>query len=284
MPRLGNNTSKLTPYSTIHFYLLVQFSHFMTEENQSEQITFYSFYNTLRDPESLSYSAFRDIELKDAKYPCIILNRDNGWNDYSYYTLFFAVYLPNDKEVIDLGVVKIIQTDPEIISATNGSEGKYTKLPPEFKVLPKDKFLSRGVSYFYNKLRNMGQLMNQVLSALNDVHYFNYTHNQIIAIDEGKLYSPYLSSLYRNDLTDLEISSEYAKHSLNMLKEIDESKESLKKLSESEQKILKKLLYGSVIAALESYLGDAFKYHVTTNDYYFNSFLTNFKYPEKDKK
>lgn len=48
--------------------------------------------------------------------------------------------------------------------------------------------------------------------------------------------------------------------------------------------MMRKLLYGSAIVALESYLGDAFKYIVTSNSNYFHSFLKNHKSEEEEKK
>jgi len=248
------------------------------KENQSktsETLTFYSFHDCVRIPEESDYVTFKKTHFKNINYPCLILIRYNGWNDFGYFTHFNTLYLPNEQDIIPLGDVKIIQS---------GAMNFNTNLPTEFKDLSKNKFFSRGTLSFYKKLRSLGELKNTVLSALNDIHYHDYTKEHISNIDGGCLLKPYEDSLFRDDFYDLEVSSEYAKDSLEMLDKISGCVTSLSTLDEPKQEVIRKLLYGSVITSLEIYLGDAFKYHVINNKSYFYSFLKNYEFPKGEKK
>lgn len=248
------------------------------KENQSktsETLTFYSFHdwkNTLEIPDSV---IVKTINLKNIKYPCLILIRNNGWNDYGNFTHFYTLYLSNEQDIISLGIVKIIQSN-----AINF----HTKLPTEFASLSKSEFFSRGTLSFYKQLKSLGELKNTILSALNDIHYHNYAKEHISKIEGGCLLGAYENSLFRDDLYDLEVSSEYAKNSLDMLNKISGCVTSLLTLEEQKQGVIRKLLYGSVITTLETYLGDAFKYHVINNKSYFYSFLKNYEFPKGEKK
>ncbi len=235
-------------------------------------LNFYAIHNSAKLGE---LSCCLDFEKNNnLNYPCLIFVRVNSWNDYNYYSHFFTFYFKGRNKCKSLGNVKIIQY--------NAKEG-YTTLPDSFEELPKEEFFSRGAICFYNNLKFDG-LKDRVLSSINDIHYNDYTKEHILKIGDGNLIFPYNQSLFRADFCDLEVSSEYAKNSLDILKKIEDCKNSLSKLDEEHQIVIKKLLYGSIITSLESYLGDAFKYHVINNKNYFYSFLKNYDFPSGEKK
>ena len=247
-------------------------------EEIDNSIKFYSFHACERTPEKSDCVEFKRNN-SDIDYPCLILMRFNNWNDYGFYTKFSTYYLRNkDEEIIFLGYIKIIHTQAE-----NG----YTTLPDNFKSLSKNKFFSRGTVLFYNRLNSLGEFKNIILSALNDIHYKGYTKEHISEIEGGCLLGAYENSLFRDDsyeFDSLEVSSEYAKNSLDMLSKIEACENLCSPLEETNRKVIMKLLYGSVITTLESYLGDAFKYQVINNKNYFYSFLINYKFPQGEKK
>lgn len=239
------------------------------EENK---IKFYSYYECVRSPTTVDCITFKSKKT-DIAFPCIVLMRFNNWNDYGNYTHFDAYYLSNKDEIFELGTVMIIQSK---------AVDSRTKLPDEFEELSKNEFFSRGTLLFYNNLKSFEKIKDVVLSALNDIHFHHYSREDICKIDIG-LSSPYDNSLFRNEFYELEISSEYAKNSLEILDKITSCVDSLSKLDDENQNIIRKLLYGSVITSLESYLGDAFKYHVINNKSYFYSFLKNYDFKNEKK-
>ncbi|MDD3175340.1 MAG: hypothetical protein PHU51_02590 [Candidatus Nanoarchaeia archaeon] len=90
---------------------------------------------------------------------------------------------------------------------------------------------------------------------------------------------------------DFDIPSEYYANALDTLNSIQEishnNLESSAKIEiplDSTQKFLIKVLYGSTIATLEAYLGDAFKNKILTNKDLIKSFVTNYTLCKKDVK
>jgi hypothetical protein len=210
---------------------------------------------------------------KFSSLPVIILFRDSTWNDYGYVTHFSSYYIHEDKEIKNLGWVKIIQSD--------APDGKTT-LPEEFEKLDEKEFFSRGLLQFYTNLNQNEFLKQIILDSLNDIHYKRYLKKDILKIDEN-LEAPYNYSLFRSDVRDLNVSSEYAKNALETLKKIQTSTDSLIKIDEENRDIILKLLFGSVITTLESYLGDAFKYNVINKKAHFHSFLLNYDFKSEKK-
>ena len=239
-----------------------------------ETLKFYSYYECEKSPTEADCSNFKSSK-KDISYPCIVLMRFNNWNDYSHYTHFDGFYLPNKDEIIELGTVIIIQSK---------AVDKHTNLPAEFEELSKNEFFSRGFLDYYNKLKSIEKIKDLVLSTLNDIYFHHYTKDDICKNDPT-LSSPYDNSLFRSNYIDFDISSEYAKDSKDMLDKISNLVESLDKIeNKDDMKFLARLLYGSIITSLESYLGDAFRYHIFSNKAYFYSFLKNYDFPKGEKK
>ncbi len=210
---------------------------------------------------------------KDIVFPCIILIRENGWNDYTFFSHFNAFFVPKEGEIKILGTVCIIQS--------NAPDNK-TELPLEFENLAKREFFSRGKLVFYNNIESEDNLKKEVLSALNDIHLNHYSQEDIIKADPN-LILPYTNSLFREDFCESDISSQYAKNSIDMLDKILSCLSSISSLEQEEQKVMKKLLFGSAVTSLESYLGDAFKYHVLNKENYYYSFLENYKFSTEKK-
>lgn len=230
----------------------------------------YSFHDCKGRPNINDFFIFKG-GISNINYPCLIFIRANNWNDYSHVTHFETFYLPDASSINDLGYVVIIQSK---------AKNFCTVLPDQFEKLPSKEFFSKGFMNFYNNLKPLGNLKNDILYLLNDVYFNHYTKEQILEID-NELRRPYENSLFRDDFYDLEVSSDYAKNSLDVIDKIENCARSISKFDESEQKIIAKLLYGSVITTLESYLGDAFKYNVFTNDVHYHSFLKNYTFTEK---
>jgi hypothetical protein len=236
-------------------------------------IHFYSFNGCSKSPKLDDCIEFKSKKT-DLEFPCVVLMRFNNWNDYSHYTHFNAFFLKDkETEIIDLGTIMIIQSKAKDLT---------TNLPDEFTELSKEEYFSRGTLFFYNKLTENLEIKEDILSNLNDIHFHHYSREHICKIDSD-LSDAYDNSLFRNDFYELEVSSEYAKNSLEIIDKINACLESLSKLDENSQKIVQKLLYGSVITALESYLGDAFKYHVINKKSFFYSFLKNYDFKNEKK-
>ena len=156
-----------------------------SKEEQSENLSFYSYNECERIPEEEDFVSFIDDNFRDLNYPCILLVRNNGWNDYGYCTHFYVFYLSNQKEINSLGFIKIIQSNaPDFC----------TNLPHNFKLLPNDQYFSRGTLSFYNKLKSFPEIKDMLLSSLNDIHYHNYTKEHISKIEGGDLIGAYDNS------------------------------------------------------------------------------------------
>ncbi len=239
---------------------------------EEKKLSFYSIHDSGKAEENKS--AFNFEEKNNLNYPCLIFVRINSWNDYSFYSNFRVFYLREKIHIRDLGIVKIIQYQAEHCRTT---------LPSSFDELKKDEFFSRGTLSFYNNLKLIG-LRDGVLSSINDIHYNNYNKEDILKIGDGSLLFPYQGSLFREDFQDLEVSSGYARNSFEMLNKIQKCETSLSEINDEEKEVIRKLLYGSVITCLESYLGDAFKFNVINNKSYFYSFLKNYDFPRGETK
>ena len=235
-------------------------------------LSFYAVHDSGKNDEVNSALIFQNKN--NLNYPCLIFVRINSWNDYSFYTNFLVFYFHGKNNYTNFGVVKIIQYQ---------AKDFYTTLPENFEELKKDEFFSRGTLPFYNNLKLVG-FKNNILSSINDIHYNNYNREDILKIGDGSLLYPYQNSLFREDFYDLEVSSEYAKNSFEMLTKIQKCETSLSGIDGEEKEIIRKLLYGSVITCLESYLGDSFKFHVINNKNYFYSFLKNYDFPKGEMK
>lgn len=213
--------------------------------------------------------------LKEISYPCLILVRNNGWNDYSYYTHFTPVFFQKADISTVLSTVKIIQVKAKDLR---------TELPREFKELPKNEFFSRGSIKYYEELGKITGYKDLILCALNDIHFNDYSEDYFIKYEGGELLYPYMNSLFRDDYFNLEVSSNYAKSAVETLDKISLCVDTVSKMEEPNKKVMLNLLYGSVITTLESYLGDAFKFHIMNNESYFYSFLKNYKFSKEENK
>lgn len=142
--------------------------------------------------------------------PCMILVRNNSWNDFGYCTFFHAYFMKDeDAEIIDLGQIKIIQSS---------ADNKTTTLPEHFRKLPKDEYFSRSSRDFYKRLKMVMNFKSAILSALNEVNFHGVTEDMIIEKENESLLWAYQTSLFRADLNELEVPSEYAKFSLEVIK------------------------------------------------------------------
>ncbi|MEA3248361.1 MAG: hypothetical protein U9Q73_01520 [Nanoarchaeota archaeon] len=213
--------------------------------------------------------------MKDINYPCVVLIRQNNWNDHTYFSHFYTYYKKEKNYTPYLiGPIRIIQS---------GAIGNKTELPREFEKLDNSKFFSRGFSQFIKGVTGLGDLKKFILESLNEVDFCQHTKNKILKID-ATLLEPYENSLFRYDYYDLDTSSEYAQNSMNMLKRIENCEENIKEIDKKNKDFIINLLYGSAVATLESYLGDAFKYNVIKEKHFFCSFLKNYKFPRGDTK
>lgn len=114
----------------------------------------------------------------DVELPCIVFHTD-GWDDYTFSTLFHLCLLKKNGKQEELGDVKVLQ------------EGfKTTKLPSKFETLDPN-FVSLGQSPgYYEKMReHLPRTHRKVLESLNDL----VVNPQLLELVET-------SSGYRNSL------------------------------------------------------------------------------------
>lgn len=122
-------------------------------------------------------------DLSVDKYPHCILKQDN-WDDYSSKTLFRLLYVISPSEKLPLGNIKIMSKRKEDYD-TNG----FVILPDAFTSLDEN-FASLGQELsFYQQLAQNTQLMEEILTSLNDLVY-----NQGIVEDFENL------SVFKNSL------------------------------------------------------------------------------------
>lgn len=125
------------------------------------------------------------IRQKPERYPCFLLNHNNGWNDYSYYTWFGLIYYESADTFHNIGNVKIMcQNTPKTIDALGKS---FNCLTPEF--------CSLGMStmYYDSLFRYLGkEYAVKVLNALNDAAV------NISIYDRFKEDSIFINSLLRD--------------------------------------------------------------------------------------
>ncbi|MGZ6540168.1 MAG: AAA family ATPase, partial [Bacteroidia bacterium] len=88
---------------------------------------------------------------------------NEGWNDYSYRTIFYLFFYDADKVRNYVGQTKIIRNDAEFT----------TIIPNEFTKL-EDDFCSMGqtISYYQDLKALLGHNLESVLFALRDVAFF----------------------------------------------------------------------------------------------------------------
>lgn len=99
------------------------------------------------------------------KKPAFILVHNDGWNDYSSWTIFSLFFYKNDEERIYIGETKI----------TNGIDDFTTSVIPDaFLSLP-DSFCSLGqkFSFYQNIKESTGKLFESILYALKDAAFFS---------------------------------------------------------------------------------------------------------------
>ena len=93
------------------------------------------------------------------KFPCVILERGQPWNDNGHVTRFTAYFVPDPDKQILLGFVKILQRGQ-----------KRTELPSEFTHLD-DSFCSLGQNLeFYSRVQRLHPpFAQEILLGLRDV-------------------------------------------------------------------------------------------------------------------
>ncbi|HFO1035178.1 TPA: ATP-dependent endonuclease [Bacillus paranthracis] len=110
-----------------------------------------------------------DLSLIKKNAPCIVLITNN-WNDYTYETLYKAVYFDKEGQDIDLGEVKILHKTV-----------KYSRdiIPREFEQLSNE-YCSLGQSLaYYKTIKNLDvKNVEQILLALNDVTINTHCYNE----------------------------------------------------------------------------------------------------------
>ena len=240
-----------------------------------EKLIFYSLHDC-RDNRLVRSYCTEFIEKNQTDFPFVVLIRDNGWNDYGYHSHFRVFYAKTREKVQDLGRVVIIQSEAFDLK---------TKLPEKFESLDKEVFFSRWVqneqTTLYENNSTSEEIKKDIFDSLNDIHYHNLTKEDIIG-KYPELEFLYENSLFRHGLYDPDIFYDKGKSSLKMLEKIEEFEKFASDIGEEKQKILKNLLYGSVITTLETYLENAFKHYVTTREKYLKMFTK--KYEDRSKK
>ncbi len=245
-----------------------------TEPETSKGIMFYSIHDAKKVDSFKKSESFSKIDI-DKELIQILLVRDNNWNDYSVVSSFDAYYFEKkDNNWTFLGSVKIIKNPEEDMWDEKGL--CCTVLPENFESLDKKTYFSRGTISFYSKIKSLLGKKKEILSSLNDVEYNNISQIDVSAINPS-LAHHYQSSLYRDFNESLTTSSEYAANSLEIINNIHDAVLFLMKSEESGGKdIMIRLLYGSVISALEAYLGDAFKYNVINSQEHLENFIKKY--------
>src|SRR3989344_9601779 len=99
---------------------------------QSKKVDTLNFYSILdcpgRLPDDDKIFTYIKSKIKKLEFPCIVLIKENSWNDYGYFTHFYSVFIHNSSEIKTLGTVKIIQSK---------AKDNSTVLPTKFLELPK---------------------------------------------------------------------------------------------------------------------------------------------------
>ncbi|PFB62840.1 ATP-dependent nuclease [Bacillus cereus] len=110
-----------------------------------------------------------DLHLKNKTTPCIVLFT-NSWNDYTYETLYKAVYYTKSGTDIELGEVKILHKTEKI---------SREMIPKEFEQLSGE-YCSLGQSLMYYKTITYldGEDVALILLALNDVTKNKQIYNE----------------------------------------------------------------------------------------------------------
>ncbi|WP_321436252.1 AAA family ATPase [uncultured Bacteroides sp.] len=103
-----------------------------------------------------------------AYFPSFVLVHNDGWNDYSAFTIFWLFYYPDKDQRISIGMVKIMEEE---------SNNTFSVINKEFTMLPPS-FCSLGVSSIYyanlwEALKNDKLQVMKVMAALRDAAYFS---------------------------------------------------------------------------------------------------------------
>jgi hypothetical protein len=195
-----------------------------------------------------------------------------------------------EKEKSYLGTVKIIQKGITF----NESTGYYeTNLDKEFQKLDENIFFSKGTNEFFESLKNIETHKDKILHALNEIHIKGYTESDFNIEADVTFYYGYKNSLMRDcDYEFLSPSSKYFEHAQEMLNNLktyagvlikeEISVDDLESIKQN--RFVINMLFGSTIATLETYLGDAFKYNILEQQDYLLSFVRFYQYPDNTKK
>jgi len=245
------------------------------------QIIFYTLHN-INDKKVNINSKFLEEKLSKVKYPCILLIRNNSWNDYSYVTQFKAFFFSEDKKIKNLDTIKIIEKNAKFDEEYN----QYlTILDKEFTQLDKNKYFSKGIPEFYKALKELPFLKKEdILHALNEINIEGYTSKHFLTEELESLYFPYINSLLRLEEYELSTTSDYYSIAMKMFKNIIKMSQEISEDTNFRNNFMINMLYGSSITTFESYLGDAFKHNVLNNNNYFISFLRLYQFPQGEKK
>jgi len=206
-------------------------------------------------------------------YPCVFLIRNNSWNDYSHISHFYAYYFPEVNNSTFLGFIKIIKanTSNESLETINYK----TELDMSFTSLDENTFFSKGDNEFHQSLKQLEEgLGDRILGCLNEIVYKRYSARKFINSGDAFLIDGYKNSLLRGTFESISRTG-YKGSAETMVSNILEL---VNQIPDDElnatQQIQLNLLYGSAVATLESFLKDAFMYHLLESDN--NTFILKF--------
>jgi hypothetical protein len=246
-------------------------------EKMTKIIRFYSLLE-LTSPHVLVDADYIREHFKNPSFPCVLLIRNNQWNDFGYVTHFGAFFV-DQQRTVDMGTVIIIDSNikPELF------ENK-TELAETFIEVDKTRHFSGGYKMkYYETLKNeLSEYKMAVLESLNDVEHHGYGP-EFFANKKGPLEDAYRQSIKRERVV-LDASSEYFANALSMIEQLEQMRDVAKTQTNSTQRqFMLNMLYGATIAVLESYLSDAAKINITKNDECLVKFVNNWR-PDNSRK
>ncbi len=155
------------------------------------------------------------FHLSENSHPLVELEKD-GWNDYSYKTLYKATLYLTRYNYIPLGNVKILNVTP-----VNNFPIKDTQLPDVFYELPHN-YISLGQDMeYYRKLSDLERnIYEKIFRGLNDVVYKNSLAaphrdhpgfiNSLLRFSEAeKAYKEARQYFYREPMTNNDLDEKY---------------------------------------------------------------------------
>ena len=206
-------------------------------------------------------------------YPCVLLIRNNSWNDYSHVSHFYAYYFLEENNYSYLGIIKIIKANNtnEPLDSINYK----TELDESFTSLDDNTFFSKGDNEFYESLKQLENgIGNRILGCLNEIVYKRYPARKFINSGDEFLVYGYKNSLLRGTFESISRIG-YKRSAENMVSNIlDLANQIPNEDLNPTQQIQLNLLYGSAVATLESFLKDAFMYHLLESSN--NTFILKF--------